>query len=787
MLALNRKLVRDLWRLRGQVLAIALVIASGVAVLVMSLSSTEALSDTAAAYYERYHFADVFAGVKRAPSKLADRIAAIPGVQLAETRIVKLATLDVAGFEEPVIGQLISLPEATAPLLNRLALRAGRWIDPTRPDEVIVSEPFAEAHGLLPGDQFKAVMNGHKRTLTIAGLALSPEYIYAIGPGMLLPDDDHFGVIWMGRDALEAAYDLDGAFNHVSISLLRGAPTETVIQQVDNLLDRFGGVGAYERADQISNWFVMNEIEQLKSMASILPPVFLAVAAFLTNMVLARLIATERAEIGLMKAFGYSNLEVGWHYAKLVLAMAAIGIAIGWAAGAWLGRVNTEVYAELYRFPVLYFRPSPSVFLVAGAISLGAALLGSLTAVRRAVALPPAEAMRPPAPPLYRRSAISRTRLFQALDQPSRIILRQIFRWPFRSLVTATSVGMAIGVLITSLQWFDSIDHLVETYFIDTQRQDLTVGLIEAQSPTVLNEFEHMPGVLAAEPGRSVTVKFRAGTRTHRGAIHSVLRDARLNLVYDVAGRIVTVPPDGLVLSTVLAEKLAVRPGDFIEVAVLEGRRPVRRLPVVGLFETYIGMPAYMDPAALHRLMSESPRVEQVHLLIDSARQDALFRALKDLPDVSSVVLRQAAIDTFYETIGETLLIYVSFFVTFACTIVFGVVYNAARIALSERGRELATLRVLGFSRTEISYILLGELALLTLVALPLGCAVGYFLSWVFAASFATELFRIAFVIEPSTYGMALLIGLSAALLSAAFVRRRVDHLDLIAVLKTRE
>ena len=437
MLALNRKLVRDLWRLRGQVLAVALVIASGVAVLVMSLSSTQALSETAAAYYERYRFGDVFADVKRAPSKLMPRIAEIPGVQVAESRVAKYATLDIAGFEEPVIGRVISLPDQGEALLNRLVLRAGRWIDPNHIDEVIVSEPFAEEHGLLPGDRISAVMNGNKRNLTITGLALSPEYIYAIGPGMLMPDDEHFGILWMGRDALEAAYDLEGAFNGLALSLLRGANSDTVIQHLDHLLSRYGGIGAYDRADQVSNWFVMNEIEQLKSLAAILPPIFLGVAAFLSNMVLARLIATERAEIGLMKAFGYSNLEVGWHYAKMVLAMAAIGILIGWIAGAWLGRFNTEVYAELYRFPVLYFRPSPGVFVVAAAVSLAAAMLGSLTAVRSAVALPPAEAMRPPAPPTYRRSAISRTRLFRLFDQPTRIILRQIYRWPLRSLITA--------------------------------------------------------------------------------------------------------------------------------------------------------------------------------------------------------------------------------------------------------------------------------------------------------------------------------------------------------------
>lgn len=787
MRALDRKLIRDLWRLRGQVLAVALVVASGVAVLVMSFSSIEALGETASAYYERYRFADVFAGVKRAPVKFARRIADIPGVQTVETRIVKFATLDLAGFEEPVIGQLVSIPECGESVLNRLALRVGRRVAPGRPDEVILSEPFAEAHGLELGDRLQAVMNGHKRTLAIVGIALSPEYVYAIGPGQLMPDDERFGVLWMGRDALEAAYDLDGAFNDLSLSLLRGASAAEVIARLDRLLDRYGGVGAYERADQVSNWFLMNEIEQLKSMARILPTIFLAVAAFLSNMVLARLIATERGEIGLMKAFGYGNLQVGWHYAKMVIVMAGIGIVLGWAVGAWLGRINTELYAEFYRFPFLFFRPSPSVFVAAGLISLAAALLGTVSAVRRAVTLPPAEAMRPPAPPRYRRTRLSAVWLAHWLDQPTRIILRQLLRWPLRSLLTAMGVALSVAVLVTSMQWLDSIDRIVEVYFHDAQRQDLTVGLVEAQSSEIMRDFERMPGVLAVEPGRVVSAKLQVGVRSHRGAIQGVVPDPQLNLVFDAAGRSLSVPSGGLVLSTILAEKLGVRRGNSVSLQVLEGRRPTLRIPVVELFETYIGTPAYMNLATLNRMLGEGPRVEYLHLLVDQVAQPALFAELKDLPAVSAVTLRRAAIDTFQETMAQTLLIYVSFFVVFACTLAFGVAYNSARIALSERGRELATLRVLGFGRAEVSYILLGEVALLIFVGLPLGCLAGYFLAWIITSGFETELFRVPLVVEDSTFGASVLIGLAAAAVSAVLVRRRLDRLDLIAVLKTRE
>jgi putative ABC transport system permease protein len=788
MRALNHKLIRELWRLRGQVLAVAMVIGSGVGVLVMSLSTLEALSETTEAYYERYRFAEIFAGATRAPERVAQRIADVDGVQSVQTRIARFATLDIEGFAEPVIGRLTSIPEDGQPSLNRLAVRDGRWVAPDRHDEVIITEPFAEAHGLQPGDEFDAVINGHKRTLTIVGTALSPEFIYTLGPGALLPDDRRFGVVWMGREALEAAFDLENAFNDLSVTLLRGAAPEPVIEEIDTLLEPYGGVSALPRADQISNWFVMNEIEQIKTMATVLPAIFLSVAAFLSYMVLSRLIATERSEIGLLKAFGYTDLEVAWHYTKFVIAIALVGGVVGWILGVLLGRYQTQLYAELFRFPLLIFRPSATAFILAGIVSVAATLAGALGAVRRVMALPPAESMRPPAPTVYRRSRLTEMRATGWLDQPTRIALRQIGRWPLRAGLTCVGVAMSVGLLIMALQWNDSIEYIAQTYFHEAQHQTMSVGLAEAQSLTAVREFEHLPGVMIAEPWRAVGADFSVGTRRHRGGIVGVASENRLQPIHDEAsGEDVAVPPAGLMLGTYLAQKLGISVGDEVWVDILEGRRPAGLIPVAGVFEATIAMPAYMDLAALNRWLEVRPSIQYVNLYVDTNAEAELFAELKEIPEVSAVMLRQAAIDAFYDTLAEHLLIYVGIFTGFACALGFGVAYNSTRIALSERGRELATLRVLGFTRGEISYILLGEVAILIFLALPLGCLVGRGLIRIMAQGFDTELFRMPFVIEASTYGLGVVFALLATTVSGARVGRRVARLDLIRVLKTRE
>ena len=785
--ALNHKLIRDLWRLRGQVLAIGLVIASGVGILVMSLSTLESLRDTSNAYYERYHFADIFSGLERAPIGLKNRIADIPGVQTVQTRIVKFAVLNIEGFEEPVIGQLVSIPERGEPLLNQLALRNGRFVSPGHVDEVVISEPFADAHELRVGDNFEAIMNGNKRKLDVVGIALAPEFVYAIGPGALMPDEKRFGIIWMGRKALASAYDLDGAFNDISLSLLVNTDPNFVIKHLDQLTKDYGSIGAITRKDQISNWFLMNEIEQMRTMSMLLPTIFLTVAAFLTQMVLSRLIATERSEIGLLKAFGYTRLQVAWHYARMVIAISTIGIILGWVLGTWLGRYQTGLYAELYRFPFLYFRPSFTTFGISASVSIVAALAGSTRAVYSAATLPPAEAMLPPSPPVYKRRKNFITRLLAWLDQPTRIIFRQLARWPIRSMLTSIGVAFAIAVLVMSLSWFDSIRQIIDVYFFDAQRQDITIGLSNEKENEIVYDLLHLQGVLSVEPSRIVSTEFHASNRKHRGTIQGISSTAILSPVYDVNRGIVPIYSNGLFLNSMLAEKLQVVVGDLVQVKILQERRPEVFMPVVDIFESYIGMPAYMNIDALNRLMKAGKQVEFLNILVDEKYESELFSELKELPDVAAVSLRQAAVDTFNETMAENLLIYVTLFSSFGCALAFGLVYNSTRITLSERGRELATLRVLGFTRAEISYILLGEVGLLIAVALPIGCLFGYGLAWIIVSAFETELYRIPLVIKPSTYGKAILIALTAAAFSALMVRKRLDRLNLIKVLKTRE
>jgi putative ABC transport system permease protein len=784
---LDRKLLRDLWEMKGQSIAIAAVIAAGAAMFVTYLSNFDSLRRTRALYYETARFADVFAALKRAPSSLEARFAAIPGVEVVATRVVADVTLDVPGMTDPATGRLISLPERDRPPLNDLYLRRGRWIDPTRPDEVLASEMFCEAHGFNPGDRVAAIINGRRRWLTIVGIALSPEYVFAIRPGELIPDKRRFGIFWMNRRALASAFDMEGGFNDVALRLARGASEQEVIAALDRLIEPYGGRGSLPRSLQLSAWTLENELTQLQTFGFITPLIFFGVAAFVLNVALARALALQRAQIAALKALGYSNGELAWHYIKWGLTIAGAGALLGIAAGAWLGSGLIALYNEFYRFPVLSYHLSSGVAIASLGISLAVAALGAQSAVRNAVRIPPAEAMRPEPPALYRRSILERpSRRFRP-TLVTRMILRNLERQPVRTAVSVIGIAFAVAVLFVGLAFIDVMDDLIDQQFVVTMRQDATVSFVEPRSPEAAFAVERLPGVMAMEPMRTVPVRLRAGHRSRTLAITGLPADPQLNRVIDRSRGPVSLPPEGLVLSKLLAEILDVSPGQSLQVEVLEGNRPVRDVPIASLVDDTMGLQAYMQIDALRRLMREDRVITAAAVTLDPASMDRFNATVKTIPAVAGVALRDAALQNFRETMAASMNMQIFFNVLFAAVIAFGVVYNSARVSLSERARELASLRVLGFTRAEISLILLGELAILTIAALPLGALIGYLLGELIMGVFKNEVYRLSFTVTPATTAWSFLVVITAALISGLAVRRRLDRLDLVAVLKTRE
>ncbi len=790
---LDRKLLRDLVGLRAQLLAIAAVVASGVATLVTMQSTLDSLQRAMAEAYAVQRFADVFVHLERAPEHVAVGLARIPGVAALDTRVVAdvkvevphLASRQRAGLGL-ITGRFVSLPDDDRPHLVELHLLRGRLPEPGRDDEVALSDAFARAHGLDPGDTLSVVVNERRLALQVVGEVLSPEYVYAMAPGSVVPDDELFGVLFARRQVVAAAFGMQGAFNDVVLTLARGVEPRAVIAEVDRQLAPYGGLGAVPRAEQPSHWFISNELEQLQSMGRLLPTIFLGVATFLFGVVLARLVTQQRGEIAVLKAFGRRDGELAAHYGKLVVLVALVAAGAGVAAGARMGGAMVELYRPYFRFPRLEHTLETRLVVAAVGVSLGAALFGAARAVRRVARMAPAEAMRPPSPPSFRPTFVERLGLTRRLSVPTRIVLRNLERKPLRAATSILGTAAGGALLFAGLAMSDSIDHAIVTQFTRAQHEDMTVTLGAPRGPAAVAAFERLPGVRRAEPFRAVDVRVRHGARYRRVALEGVAPGATLRPPIDAEGAPRPVPARGLALSEGLADVLGVGLGDTVLVETLEGARPTFAAEVTGLYTALVGLGARMDARELARAIGEGPTYSGAHLLVDPAQRAALDEALRGAPLVIAAGAREDTLRRFRETTAESMGFMAFFLVLFAAVLVAGVVYNDARVTLAERGRELASMRVLGYRRGEVAAIFLGETWSLAAVGVPLGLVLGAGLAWVTLAGAATEMFRMTLHVAPSTYSITALVLAAAAVASGLVCRRGLDRLDLVEVLKER-
>jgi putative ABC transport system permease protein len=785
--ALDRKLLRDLRLMWSQALTIALVVASGIAGFITTFSAYDALSWSRDVYYSEARFADVFSALKRAPLSLTAQLEALPGAAHVQTTLVHDVPVDLPDVPDPIIGRLIGLDLRELPRLNQVYVRSGRMIQAHQSGdmEALVSEGFAVGRGLKPGDRVRALVNGKRESLLIVGIATSPEYIFAGLSGS--PDQRGFGIFWVDHAALAAAYNEEGAFNRVAVRLAPQASEGAVIDGLNRLLGPYGGVNAHGRDRQMSNLILDSEIKEQRVLGTVLPSIFLAVAAFLLNVVLSRQIATQREQIAALKALGYDNWAIDIHYLKLVIVIVALGMLIGLLAGAWLGHWFSVIYAEHFRFPEIYYRVKPALVLVAAGVALVAAVAGALGAIKSTVMLAPAEAMRPPSPGVYRPMLLERLGLKNRFSPAVRMILRTMERRLLRTVLTTVGVAVSMAIVVSGAFWGDSIDYLVETQFELVLRGDVEMSLIEATPAGVLHDVRRLPGVSTTEGLRTVGVRFVHEHHDRWGAIQGLEATPDLLRIVDVAHHVSKPPQDGLLITDRLAQRLQVKPGDVLQVEVQEGQRPVLQIPVRGVVNEMMGMNAYMERHALNRLLQEGDLVNQIVVAVDRTREPEFLLRLKELPRIVGAVSNTVMLRNLQEVTARNMLVFSAILTTFACIIAVGVVYNTARIALAERAWELASLRVLGFTRAEVSGFLLGELAIEIALALPLGVALGYGLALTITNLIKTDEFFFPLIIEPKTYAFAALSVVVAGLVSALIVRRRIDRLDLVAVLKTRE
>jgi putative ABC transport system permease protein len=789
MTALHRKLLRDLWRTRAQVASIAAVLAGGVMTVVALRGTSSSLERARADYYAAGRFAHVFASLTRAPDEVGTRLGAVPGVAQVATRVVKDIRLDVPGLDRPGVGRLIALPpprQASAVRLDIVRVLRGRAVAADAEDEVLVSGRFAEANGMGPGDSLVAVINERRARLRIVGIGAAPDYLYEEAGGGMMIDERAYAILWAPHDLVAGATGMRGAFNDVAIELAPGARRERVITAVDSILAPYGGRGAIGRADQLSHRVVENEMRQLAVMGLAFPVFFVAVAAFLAGTVLTRLIATEREQIGVLKAFGYTNRAVAMHYLAYAAAAIALGIVLGLGVGLWVGRLFTGLYVEILRIPGLRFGVDWAAMASALGILSVATLAGAVRAVRAAALLPPATALQAPAPARYRMLLLDRLGMGAVLPAAARMVFRGLERRPSRAMLGAAGVAAALAMMAGALSLYDASHRMIFVQFRIGHRETLAVQMLSAVPASVRTAFARLPGVTRVELARAVPVRIRHAAHSRTLALTGLESGGILHRLVDVHGVTREMPPDGAVLSASLADALTVRPGDSVTLDLLE-RLETRHVVVAAVLDELMSPNAYMELGAMGRLVGDGTLANAAYLRLDQPPSASLFDRLRDMPRVAGVASREAMLDNFDRMMAQGFRITSALVVAFASVIAIGVAYNGARIALSERGRELASLRVLGFTTREVGTMLLGEQAILAVAAVPLGWLLGWLFAGYLVHAFENEQFQVPLVTRAATYAFASAVVLVASAGAGALMYRRAARLDLVAVLKTRE
>ncbi|MCR9116646.1 MAG: ABC transporter permease [bacterium] len=789
---LNRKLRRELSESKGLLLTITLIISVGIICFVTMRSSYLNLLTAQDQYYRRSRMADFWLDVKKAPVTEIARISELPGVNEIHTRIRFNATVDLENVDEPLNGIVISMPNQREPVLNDLVLIKGDYFTERRENEVILNDAFARAHKLYPGSKIHLLLNDRRQEFFVVGTAMSSEFTYLLAPGALIPDPKRFGLFYIKRTFAEDAFDFRGAANQVVGTLLptqRKRPQAT-LDAMERTLDSYGVLSATPLEFQASNQFLSQEISSLGSFSTIVPSIFLIVAALILNVLLTRLARQQRTVVGTLKALGYSDLRIFWHFLKFGLTVGVVGGLVGGGIGYLLSTGMTSIYRGYFEFPELSSRFYWGTQGLGMAVSIGCSLAGSLYGAYTMLHLRPAEAMRPATP--IQGGAIWIERLpfvWKRLDSGWRMALRNVFRNRWRSATGVFAAAMGSGLLVTGFMMNEATTYLLDFQFYQQVRSDYDLSFRSEVSRESLDELRSLPAVTHVEPLFNVAATFEKGSVKRKLAISGISPGAELTVPQTSDGTPIPIPEKGLVLTQRLADILRAKPGDSIEITPVTGNRRTVSLPVVQIADSYMGLSAYASLPYLCAQVGEEFSATGAQLKVDDdpAAVQALYRELKRRPEIQAINARLDMVANLEKAVLEQQTIAIGFLIGFAGIILFGSIVNSSFVSLAERQREVGTFRALGYGVWNIGNIFLRESVIINSIGIILGLPIGYLLTLLTAEAFATDLMRLPVVTAPWIWWTTIFIAAAFTMLAHAVVQRTIVRMDFLEALKVKE
>ena len=790
MTILTRKLLRDIWRARGQSFAIAMLVCAGTSEYVGVASVQRNLQLTRDEYYADCRMADFFISLARAPRSVADDLREIPGVRNVQGRIVKDVNLGIEGYEESRTGRIISLPDVRAPVINDIVLITGRYFEHRSTSEIILSHAFATANKLKIGDTITASINNRQHTLHIVGTGMSPEYVYMIRSAQeLIPNPDRFGVLWVSQTFAEQSFAMQGACNDFVGTVERPAEIDRILNTASSVLAPYGVFAKTNRKDQTSSFFLANEIRVLGIATAIIPPIFMGVTALVLVVLLNRMVRHERTQIGVMKAFGYSDASVAAHYVWFALVLGLAGCLAGYFGGVLVVKWVMQIYIRVFQFPTFRMDIYPIIMLQSAVLTMVCAAAGAFGAARQAARIEPAIAIRAEAPKYSRRIFLERFNLiWGSLSFSSKMIARNMARYKFRAVFTLSGVAMSTAMLLMGWFLMDAVIYMIDFQFSQTQLEDVRVLLNGEQGKDTYHDLQRLSDVKAVEPVLQYPFEARTNWRKKEIAIVGIPAQSTLWRLIDTQGNRVEIDKHDFVLDERLAEQLGVQPGDELVLKPLMGRVPKeRRVHVTKIVKQYLGMGSYMEIEALSRVLDEPFAMNTALVRSEWQRARELDKSLRDVAAIASVRIKEDSHANLKKSLGESMRAVNVIILGFAAAIAFAIIYNSTIVSLTERHRELAALRVMGYLPSEVGRLIYNENLLLSAIGFVVGIPLGIGLCGLIVMAYENDLFRLPFKIGLRAYALTILTTFCFVTVANLAARRKILQLDMVEALKMRD
>lgn len=784
---LFRKLIRDIKEAKGQFISILIVVTIGVMFYSGINSTFRNLMNASTKYYSDYRFGDIWVDFYKAPESVMDRINALPYVKMSTGRIVMNAGINIS--DENATVRFITLPDVKEDIVNDINLKSGRYFSREEANQCLVEEEFFKAHNLKLGDYIYPVVNGNEVKIKVIGTVKSPEFVYTLKDNSeLMPDSKKFGIIYVKSSFGQSIFGFESSINNASILLQNGVELEDAKDDIERHLKNYGVTDIIDKDDQISNSMLSTEMEGLESMGSAFPIVFFIVAAVIIYIMMGRMVENQRTQIGILKALGFTDMQVLFHYLSYSIFIAVTGSILGSIFGMYLGAGLTKLENMYFHLPLTEMRIYPDLVLPASLLTLIFCLLAGYNSCKTVFKIMPSEAMKPKSPAIGKKILVERVKyLWSNIDNTWKIILRNIFRHKRRALLTSTGVIFSTALLVFALGMNDSVDFTIEQQYQNIQDYDIKVSFSKLLSLDELNSIKNIPGVTKMEPVLETGIEIQNGWRKKDVALTAVVNNPEMYRVVDKSGNSVNLPDHGIVVPEKLANILGIKLNDTVFLKPFLPGKEKKEVEVKGIAAQYIGLSAYSSMDNINNIMGEGKIANSAVLRLENPSFEGEVKdKLKDMGAVSSVQSKSDALNALLQNLGS-MTSSIGVMILLAAILSIAVVYNTTTINIFERQREIATLKVLGFKDNEIKKLVFYENYIITTLGLILGLPCGSWLGNYLMTTMTTDFYSMPFITKLWTYVLAAVLTFVFTVMANMILMKKIKSISIVEVLKSRE